>query len=360
MRTVLGAGIVAAAALVAVLPVPAPLIEQYFSAGWYPRVQQRLTPLSNLAPFAFFDLIVLAVVVVAVSMLAAGVVQARRERRLAPVPGAVARLVILAAALYLAFLAIWGLNYRRIGMADRLVLDAAPPHAAAVTQLGSQAVEELNRLHAEAHRSGWPGNEWQDEALREAFADTQRLLVDTPPAVPGRMKWTVFGPYFRWASVDGMVDPFALEVLGNPDLLPWERPFVLTHEWAHLAGFAHEAEASFVGWLTCVRGNAVARYSGWLYLYWQVASEVPGPDRGRLAAQLDEGPRRDIAAISERLLRGQFPLLRRASWAAYDQYLRANRVDSGIRSYGEVVNLILRASFEAGWVPVRRHPPASP
>ena len=34
-----------------------------------------------------------------------------------------------------------------------------------------------------------------------------------------------------------------------PDLLPFERPFVLAHEWAHLAGHADEAEASAVaGW----------------------------------------------------------------------------------------------------------------
>jgi hypothetical protein len=38
----------------------------------------------------------------------------------------------------------------------------------------------------------------------------------------------------------------------------------------------------------------------------------------------------------------------------YDKYLRANRVEEGIRSYGKVVTLLLRARFEDGWVPVRR------
>jgi hypothetical protein len=42
------------------------------------------------------------------------------------------------------------------------------------------------------------------------------------------------------------------------------------------------------------------------------------------------------------------------SWAVYDQYLRANRVDEGIRSYGEVITLILRARFEDGYRPARR------
>ena len=52
-----------------------------------------------------------------------------------------------------------------------------------------------------------------------------------------------------------MVDPFALEVMANPDLLPVERPFVAAHEWAHLAGYADESEANFVGWLTVCAGR---------------------------------------------------------------------------------------------------------
>ena len=53
-----------------------------------------------------------------------------------------------------------------------------------------------------------------------------------------------------------MTDPFFLEVIVNPDVLPIERPFVVAHEWAHLAGYADESEANFVAWLTCAHGDA--------------------------------------------------------------------------------------------------------
>jgi len=151
-----------------------------------------------------------------------------------------------------------------------------------------------------------------------------------------------------------MVDPLVLEVLVNPDLLPWERPFVAAHEWSHLAGFADESEASFVGWLACIRSHAAAQYSGWLFLYWEVAGDLSGADRDRLNEMLHDGPRRDITAIVERLRRGQLPMLRTASWAVYDQYLRANRVEEGVQSYGEVVTLVVRTRFDDGYRPVRR------
>jgi hypothetical protein len=175
--------------------------------------------------------------------------------------------------------------------------------------------------------------------------------------VPGRVKQTLFGPFFRWTAVDGMLNPFGLEVLANPDLLPFERPFVSAHEWAHLAGYADEAEANFVGWLTTVRADRSSQYSGWLYLYWQIVGELPADARQLVARDLREGPRSDVAAIVARMRRGDLPVLRRATWKVYDSYLKANRVEEGVRSYGAVVNLILRARFEDGWRPVRRTSP---
>ena len=74
-------------------------------------------------------------------------------------------------------------------------------------------------------------------------------------------------------------------------------------------------------------------------------------DRTLLASMLESGPRRDIDDISERLRRGRWPLLQRSSWQVYDQYLKANRVEAGVRSYGLVVTLILRAQFDEEWRP---------
>jgi hypothetical protein len=80
-------------------------------------------------------------------------------------------------------------------------------------------------------------------------------------------------------------------------------------------------------------------------------------ERGRVNAALADGPRRDVNAVIARLRRGQIPALQRASWQVYDKYLKANRVEAGVRSYGEVVTLLLRARFAPEWVPVRRDAP---
>ena len=166
-------------------------------------------------------------------------------------------------------------------------------------------------------------------------------------------KRSLLGLYFRWAAIDGMTDPFFLEVILNPDVLPVERPFVVAHEWAHLAGYADESEANFVAWLTCAHGDARARYSGWLALYAHVSGALPREDRRALADRSlrpcdrtcrDQRPPPAIGAGRQRRGAGCLRL-----------YLKANRVERGILSYDAVVRLVLGTRFDAGLdAPARR------
>jgi hypothetical protein len=344
---------VALAGVALAFPVPSTLVEGWYAAGLYPVVQRMVTPIANMVPIAVFDVLLVAGGLTVIVIVWRGLSGAWRRRRLAPAGAAVWRVVVMAAAAYLVFLALWGLNYRREPLIDRIEMREGPPSPEAVVALGLQAASRLNTLHAEAHTTGWPEPPWRTVALREGFAEAQAALGGAV-AVPGRLKPTLLGSYFRWVGVDGMVNPFALEVLANPDLLPFERPFVAAHEWAHLAGYADEAEASFVGWLACLRGGATAEYSGWLAMFVQIHGEIGGAEQVSLVNALAAGPRADISAMATRQRSGQVPVLRQAGWFAYDAYLRANRVDDGVLRYGAVVTMATQARFDEVWTPVRR------
>jgi hypothetical protein len=332
-------------------PINARFVERWYSTGLYPIIQRGLTPVSNLVPFALLDILVVGGVCFVIVVLVRSVRLARRKKKWTLLLITLARLVTSAAVIYLVFLLLWGLNYRRISMTDRLVLDRdASPEA--ILDLGRVAVRQLNTMHAAAHSEGWRTSPWREHRMRDAYHAVLSDLSDARTTVPGRLKASLFGPYFRWSSVDGMINPFGLEVLANPDLLPFEKPFVAAHEWAHLAGYADESEASFVGFLSCIRASTPAAYSGWLFLYWEVNSEVGAGDRRQLAAGLEEGPRADVEAVAERVRRGQVRAVRDAGWRVYDEYLKANRVEEGVRNYGLVLTLLARARFEDGWTPV--------
>jgi hypothetical protein len=151
--------------------------------------------------------------------------------------------------------------------------------------------------------------------------------------------------------VAGMTDPYFLETLVASDLLPFERPAVIAHEWSHLAGITDEGEANFVGWVTCMQGAARDRYSGWLFLYDELSGALPGPAMKNIAASLGPGPRADLLAIRARLQRNINPTVAMAGWRVYDSYLKANRVEEGAASYAGVVRLVTGTAFDSNWLP---------
>ena len=318
ISTLAAVGLLLVAGAAAVAPVPPAVVERVYSTGAYPVVQRFLTAFSNQAPFALIDLLmVLGVVWLAV--LAAGV------RRLFRPPGATRRverlfvgLVVPCAALYLAFLVLWGFNYRRLPLEARLPFDAAAVTPDAARALAGVAVSRLNALHGGAHAAGWTD---VDASLSAAFALAAREAGAAGTTVPGRPRRSLLDWYFRSAAVAGMTDPFFLETLVASDLLPFERPFVIAHEWSHLAGFADEGEANFVGWLTCLRGSVPVQYSGWLSLYAEIIGGLSRHDREAVAASLEAGPREDLRALADRLTRNVNPAVSAAGWRVYDRYL---------------------------------------
>jgi len=338
--------IVAVAVAAAVAPIPAAAVDQVYAAGLYTRVQPVLTTMSNLTPVALLDVLIAVVTAVWIGL-------AWRDVRRAATRGGAALSILVrtatwTAAFYLLFLAAWGLNYRRVPLVEALPFDAARVNGAAARRAGAAAVERLNALHDRAHAAGWPAAGAIDAdltaGLHAAVADLRRGAV----IVPARPKRSALDLYFRRAGVDGMTDPLFLETLIASNVLPFERPFVVAHEWSHLAGFADEGDANFVGFLACMRSSTGAQYSGWLFLYSELAQAIGPRDAAPIAERLGEGPRADLRAIRERFVRHVNPRVAAAGWRAYDAYLRVNRIEAGTKSYALVVRLALGASLPSG------------
>ena len=341
--------VVAAALAAALLPIPASFVERAYSTGFYPAWQSWITTASNAAPIALIDYLIVGA---ALTWLLLAAVDIRRSRGAGRTALRIAaRTAVWAAALYLVFLGSWGLNYRRVRLADRIAFDATRVSGDQLHALVETAVTRLNALHGPAHAAGWPAELAVDRTLEAAFASAQHDLGDGRIVVAARPKHSMLNLYFRRAVVDGMTDPFLLETLVVADLLPFERPFVTAHEWAHLAGYNDEGEANFVGWLACVRADPPRQYSAWTFLFNEAAAQLPRGVRQDLAARLGPGPRADLQAMADRVSRNRSARVSDAGWRVYNQYLRANRVESGAASYGEVIRLILGTRFSP--VPTR-------
>lgn len=321
------------------VPFPAWVVEQFYSRRAFRWWQAGVTSLSNLAPFALLDVFIVLVVLLAAWRATRLATQARVTGLISPVWEGARRLIRAVAAVGLAFLFMWGLNYRRVPLDESL-----PP-------AGTLTVDELRGVVTEAGALGArirPASaadtlafddvtRWLPDPFNDALGRLQRPRLETT----GRPKFSlILTPFFTWAGVDGMIDPFALETIVHPDLLPFERPFALAHEWAHLAGSADEADASAVGWLACMRGRPELAYSATIYLIVEAGSALPREAWQEVSRRLDPAIRSDLEALARRQAR-QKPRVHRAAFRMYDEYLRANRVADGVASYSRALSLIL-------------------
>lgn len=295
-------------------------------------MQPRVSPVSGQLPVAALDVVIvlLATWLVVVLVHARG----RRVRRLAWAT------MLVAATAWILFLTLWGWHYQVPTLEARLAVTPAELTPERGVALVRATIAQLNADHASAHARAWP----EAPALPAVVGpQVTRVLPDVgvgwAPAWP-RPKHSMVDWYFRAAGIDGMTNPFGLDVILNSRVLPFERPALIAHEYAHLAGFADESDASVVAWLACQQGGAQLRYSAALAVLPHLLTGVPGPMRREVLQALGPGPRADLRAVAARLAE-QRPWVHAFAWQTYDRFLKANRVGEGVARYDAVARVLV-------------------
>ena len=185
-----------------------------------------------------------------------------------------------------------------------------------------------------------------DRRVREEAVERVRRVA----AVIDGAKWQgssriknslLANPWFHAAGIDGVFNLFAHEPLITNSLLQFEKPFVMTHELAHVYGYAGEGDANLIGvFATLMSPDPHFRYSGWINLWLYVRNR-------KLDGLLEPGPRQDFDAMLERMRSEQIQWLSAIQSTILDWYLKSNSVPEGIRSYSQVVRLA--AGTEPYW-----------
>ncbi len=141
-------GLILAALVLAAVPLPSRLVEVWYSRGIYPVLQAPMTSVSNTVPIALLDISVLILVA------ALGFGFWRRVRAvgiLRALTSGVVTLLTLTAVVFLLFFVLWGLNYRRLPLDQKIEYDRSRVTREAALRLGDYALREVNGLHALAH-----------------------------------------------------------------------------------------------------------------------------------------------------------------------------------------------------------------
>lgn len=312
--------------------------EAVYSHRIYPTIAWILGSLSDLVTFSLAEIAIFLLVWGATWKVGRLLLQwwrkslSKRElgRRLLYFAGG------LAGALYLVFLVVWGFNYLRPPLEKRLDLKVSQVYPLDVYQTAQWLVEKTNRHQSHIEIDDWPS------VYRELDRSLDQVVVDLggiPISSALRIKHFQANRCMNWLGIDGVCMPFFSEAHINASLLPWEKPYVTAHEKAHLKGYTSENEASFLGYLACIRSrHPMARYSGYLNLLHTFLYALPGPIRKELYEKLHPGPQLHLQQIEARVL-ANISGVSRTHAQMNHYFLQFNMVRGGIASYSMVIQL---------------------
>jgi hypothetical protein len=357
LRGALKIAVVALSLLLTIFQLPASFIERFYSNGFYARLQALLTPLTNYLPFAVYDLLIVAVMIGIPVWWMVRIAKTEKGRRLRKAAKLLLNTIVLTATVFLLFQLLWGFNYMREPLTEKLDYDAERINEEVAIGLYRLCIERLNAEVEEAHQTNLPDDEeWRRRiqpsynVLLKEFGRPGDITLATPKA-------TLFDKYLEASGITGLLNPFGHETIVGRGYHSLDRAFILAHEWGHLAGFADEAEASFVGLLALLRSeDAACRYAGWLELYthfdlskkdgeWLKERNIEMP---RLTQQVGD----DLREMTEEARkRRPIAIVSNAQWQMYDQFLKAQHATA---NYDELSLLMMGTRFNTDWSPIHR------
>ncbi len=315
-------------------------VETHYSQKIYPIIATFFSSISNILPFSlddiFYILLIIATILLIILLLFRKISFKKTEKIV----------LNILATVYVLFYILWGFNYFRKDLNERLgLVEQKPDTEKFIIQL-ENLIENTNNSFCLFEKF----NKTEiDFLIEESYKKCSPVLKINYPAGNRTDKKITFSRFFAKAGISGYYGPFFNEVHVNEKVLPVEYPFVLAHEKAHQLGITSEAEANFYAWLVCTRSNSKQlQYSAnllvltfFLYQGYEL-KEYP-----KIVSKLNENVIKDFQHIRENWMNLRNEKINKVATRVNDTYLKSNKVEQGIEDYKGVVKFVMDFSQDS-------------
>lgn len=169
-----------------------------------------------------------------------------------------------------------------------------------------------------------------------ALMHSSMALANLKPAPPKMVVASAWSWFLTRIGVGGVYIPFTGEPTYNANIFNASKPFVMTHEFAHWAGYAREYDADILAyWALWLSPDPLWQYSAWLE-WWM---EVGAPKA--YAQQLPAEMKNHLQCYSEHLAQQPRWQIRKSFWRVYEANLKNQGVAEGLKSYRMGASLAL-------------------
>lgn len=325
-------------------------IESHYSESIYQTIRREISAVTSLVPFSIAEFLLYFLVLGSIALLVTRLIQLiLRKIKIHRLLGSIASILLVCGIILNLFYVTWGFNYFREPLATRMELNVATRSVdeleAFVLKTAAEACALRETLHED--ENGVFAPEESDGELFLKLTPAYAALNQKIPvfqADPTRAKQIFWSQGLSWQGISGIYIGLTAEPnvnAGQPPLLLFQ---AAAHEMAHQTGIASENEAELTGYLACLNStDPNIHYSGLAYALIVSGNALFDVDSERyLAATETYGDAiwRDFSAYNDYwdAFNGE---VRQSADRRNDAYLKHNSQPSGIKSYGEAVDLLL-------------------
>ncbi|HWR22823.1 MAG TPA: DUF3810 domain-containing protein [Feifaniaceae bacterium] len=330
------------------------VVERIFGQGLYPVISFIVRTIFGIVPFSVAEWLLYALVIGVPALVISMLIRAALKRTTwLRFTRFLITLLIIGCVAFNGFYFLWGFNYFRPGLSWRLELDVHDRPVEELKGLCYALSSEANALREQAPEDE-RGVFILPNGVRESFdeiPEAYRALHETLPQIganAARPKTVLLSTGLSWAGISGIFIPFTGEANVNIDQPALLIPSSAAHESAHSLGIAREDEANFIAYLACTASDDIAtQYSGVMLALIHSGNQLHKADPDaylELRGTYGEKMRRDLAEYDAYWTAFEGPVEETVT-RVNDGYLKYNQQESGVRSYGEMVDLLL-AYFE--------------
>ncbi len=341
-----------------VLPFFPKFTEYAITRGLFRILAFPLEFLMSLIPFSVTEIVVVLLIPAVLTLVVVFVIRLLKKGHPLKTAERGARFLTLFLSLFLlVFMVSDGGNFSRIPLSSLLELPERQYNAEelyAVTCDLAEKTSKAREMLKEDENGCTVLSVSRNELLKFADNSYDNINKVYPFLVTGttRVKSVTLSHLWSYTGTTGVYCPWTLEANVNTDVPVSSIPQTAAHEIAHTMGFAKENECNFLSFLACTTsGQADYEYSGYLSAFIYTSNALYKADTelcSKAYENLSRGVLRDLKQRNDYWdsFKGE---VMESSQSVNDTFIKANGVESGVLSYNQMVELLLKYYDKQGF-----------
>lgn len=318
-------------------------VEKYYSLGIYTFISRTFRFLFGWIPFSIGDLFYLSAIFMILRFVFYFFKSKIKKSEVLWQIGATLSIA------YFLFYALWGLNYSRVNLYQKFDLQEQKPSKEKLIQVSEKLLKELTVVQNKLVKNDSLAVE-TDYSKKEIFdlvpQGYTNLSVHFPNFSyrPASLKKSLISLPLTYMGFSGYLNPFTGEAHVDYLMPKVSIPFVCSHEIAHQIGIGFESEANFIGFLAArSHGDPFIQYSGLLVAYRYFLYDLARTDFELFEEFKMKTPKGIIKNIQEiEDFWASYDNFTEVYFEAfYDNYLKMNHQEEGLKSYSQMTGLIM-------------------